>query len=124
MEKTGIFNKLAIQTRTADGHNKQEGGDTWRVFIRGADRITPFITDLNNGVYETKFIALQPGHYKAEIVLQSTLCEAFKDPPQDWLKRGTRSSEWRKLLKNFYTKMGKKIDTNTMNTFINNFKFQ
>ena len=88
LEKTGVFNKLTIQTRTTDGHNKQEGGDTWRVFIRGADRITPSITDLNNGVYETKFIALQPGHYKAEIVLQSTLCEAFKDPPQDWLKRG------------------------------------
>lgn len=99
MEKTGIFNKLAIQTRTADGHNKQEGGDTWRVFIRGADRITPSITDLNNGVYETKFIALQPGHYKAEIVLQSTLCEAFKDPPQDWLKRGKNRRRKEKLLK-------------------------
>ena len=48
--------------------------------MRGADRITPSITDLNNGVYETKFIAMQPGHYKAEIVLESTLCEAFKDP--------------------------------------------
>ncbi|XP_066934734.1 uncharacterized protein [Clytia hemisphaerica] len=87
LEKTGVFNKITIQTRTADGHNKQEGGDTWRVFVRGADRITPSITDLNNGVYETKFIAMQPGHYKAEIVLESTLCEAFKDPPQDWLKR-------------------------------------
>lgn len=50
--------------------------------------MTPYVSDLNNGVYESKFIALQPGHYKAEIVLESTMCEAFKDPPQDWLKRG------------------------------------
>lgn len=92
VEKTGVFNKLAVQTRTSDGRNKIEGGDTWRIFIRGADMITPYVSDLNNGVYESKFIALQPGHYKAEIVLESTMCEAFKDPPQDWLKRGMQFS--------------------------------
>jgi len=86
-KKTGEFSRIGIQSRTGDGHNKNTGGDTWRVFIRGADRITPFVSDLNNGVYEAKFIALNPGFYKAEVILQSTLCQAFKDPPQDWLKR-------------------------------------
>ena len=87
-KKTGEFSKIAIQSRTGDGRPKSIGGDTWRVFIRGADRLTPFVSDLNNGVYEAKFIAMQPGFYKAEIVLESSLCNAFKNPPQDWLKRG------------------------------------
>lgn len=86
-EKTGEFSKLAIQSRKSDGRNKKTGGDTWRVFIRGKDSITPFITDLNNGVYEADFIAISPGFYKVEIVLESTLCQAFQDPPSDWLKR-------------------------------------
>lgn len=87
-EKTGEFSKVTLQTRTGDGRNKDVGGDTWRMFVRGGDRVTPFISDLNNGVYEAQFIVFQPGLYKVEVVLESTLCEAFKDPPQDWLKRG------------------------------------
>ncbi|XP_002167809.2 uncharacterized protein LOC100211432 isoform X1 [Hydra vulgaris] len=90
-QKTGEFSKIAIQSRTAEGRNKVIGGDTWRVFIRGADQLTPFVSDMNNGVYETKFIALQPGFYKAEIALESSLCEALKDPPQDWLKRDAKT---------------------------------
>ena len=110
-KKTGEFSKLGIQSRTGDGHNKNIGGDTWRVFIRGADSITPFVSDLNNGVYEAKFIALNPGFYKAEIVLQSTLCEAFKDPPQDWLKRGLwfRSSHSELFLGKGVLKIRRKI---------------
>lgn len=90
-EKTGEFSKLAIQSRKADGRNKKSGGDTWRVFIRGADNITPFISDLNNGVYEADFIALSAGFYKVEIVLESTLCQAYEDPPSDWLKRDAKT---------------------------------
>jgi len=90
-EKTGEFSKLAIQSRKADGRNKKTGGDTWRVFIRGADNITPFISDLNNGVYEADFIALSPGFYKVEIVLESTLCQAYEEPPPDWLKRDAKT---------------------------------
>jgi len=100
-EKTGEFSKVAIQSRKSDGRNKKTGGDTWRVFIRGKDNITPFITDLNNGVYEADFIAISPGFYKVEIVLESTLCQAFQDPPSDWLKRDAAtiiSDESAKLL--------------------------
>jgi len=100
-ERTGEFSKLAIQSRKSDGRNKKTGGDTWRVFIRGKDHITPFISDLNNGVYEADFIALSPGFYKVEIVLESTLCQAFQDPPVDWLKRDAKtiiSDEKAKLL--------------------------
>ena len=92
-KKAGEWNKVTIQSRTATGAIKKTGGDTWRLFIRGergnkGEYITPFVSDLNNGVYEAKFMMMEPGYYKAEIVLESTLCEAFKDPPQDWLKRG------------------------------------
>lgn len=100
-ERTGEFSRLAIQSRKSDGRNKKLGGDTWRVFIRGADNITPFISDLNNGVYEADFIALSPGFYKVEIVLESTLCQAYEDPPSDWLKRDAAtiiSDEKAKLL--------------------------
>ena len=100
-ERTGEFSKLAIQSRKSDGRNKKTGGDTWRVFIRGADSITPFISDLNNGVYEADFIAISPGFYKVEIVLESTLCQAYEDPPSDWLKRDAAtiiSDEKSKLL--------------------------
>lgn len=90
-EKTGEFSKVTLQTRTGDGRNKDVGGDTWRMFVRGGDRVTPFISDLNNGVYEAQFIVFQPGLYKVEVVLESTLCEAFKDPPQDWLKREAKT---------------------------------
>lgn len=86
-EKTGEFSKIALQSRKSDGRNKKNGGDTWRIFIRGKDNITPFISDLNNGVYEADFIAISPGFYKVEIVLESTLCQAYQDPPQDWLTR-------------------------------------
>jgi len=86
-KKAGEFNKITIQSRSADGHPKDIGGDTWRLFIRGPEKQTPTFVDLNNGVYEAKFILMEPGLYKADVALESTLCEAYKDPPQDWGKR-------------------------------------
>jgi len=88
-KKTGEFSKITIQSRTSDGTIKRSGGDTWRVFIRGNQgaKLTPPVADLNNGVYESKFMLMEPGRYKADIALESSLCESYKDPPQDWLKR-------------------------------------
>lgn len=89
LKKTGEFSKITIQSLTSDGTIKRSGGDTWRVFIRGEQgaKLTPPVADLNNGVYESKFMLMEPGRYKADIALESSLCESYKDPPQDWLKR-------------------------------------
>ncbi|XP_065060100.1 uncharacterized protein LOC135687467 [Rhopilema esculentum] len=90
IKKAGEFSKIAIQSRTAEGREKSIGGDVWRVFISGPSNIAPFVSDLENGVYEATFLAMEPGFYKAKIYLESTLCEGLKDPPREVLKRGIK----------------------------------
>eukprot|EP00794_Sanderia_malayensis_P020281 gene20281-22267_t len=101
IKKTGEFSKIAIQSRTAEGREKSIGGDTWRVFITGPSHIAPFVSDLENGVYEATFMAMEPGFYKAKIYLESTLCDGLKDPPkyllkQAGIKRDGREGEYSK----------------------------
>lgn len=88
IKKVGEFSKIAIQSRTAEGHEKTIGGDVWRVFIDGPSNIAPFVSDLENGVYEATFLTMEPGFYKAKIYLESTLCDGIKDPPRYVLKQG------------------------------------
>ena len=88
IRKTGEFSKIAIQSRTTEGRVKTVGGDTWRIFVRGPSFITPFVTDLGNGVYQAAFMIMEPGFYKAEINLENSLCNSYKDPPKNWLKQG------------------------------------
>lgn len=89
IKKVGEFSKIAIQSRTAEGREKTIGGDVWRVFIDGPSNIAPFVSDLENGVYEATFLVMEPGFYKAKIYLESTLCDGIKDPPRSVLKHGT-----------------------------------
>ena len=88
IKKVGEFSKISIQSRTAEGHEKTIGGDVWRVFIDGPSKIAPFVSDLENGVYEATFLVMEPGFYKAKLYLESTLCEGMKDPPRSILKQG------------------------------------
>ena len=70
---------------TKSGQLKETGGDSWRVHIRqGPASLTPIVVDHNDGTYEVLFLALEPGNYSVQAILDFTLCDGFRDPPEDW----------------------------------------
>lgn len=88
IKPAGFFSKIYIQSVTVENRNKTIGGDSWRVNIRGPSNMAATVYDINNGLYEAVFLIEEPGFYRAEIVLDYSLCEGFKDPPLDWFIRG------------------------------------
>lgn len=84
----GQFSKLQIQTQTSDGRPKSVGGDYWRVFISGPTGFAPTVIDLGNGLYEILFLVLAPGNYCVSAVLDHSLCDGMKDPPDYWFISG------------------------------------
>ena len=86
----GFFSKIYIQSVSVQNMNKTIGGDSWRVDIRGPSNTAATVYDKNNGLYEAVFLPEEPGSYRAEIVLDYSLCEGFKDPPLDWFMRGNK----------------------------------
>ena len=80
----GQYSRFSIQSQTKEGHPKLEGGDSWRVVIRGLSSISPTVIDHGNGTYEVLFLAMEAGVYKASVILDFTSCNGFKDPPVDW----------------------------------------
>lgn len=80
----GQYSRFSIQSQTKEGHPKLEGGDSWRVVIRGPSFISPTVIDHGNGTYEVLFLAMEAGVYKASVILDFTSCNGFKDPPVDW----------------------------------------
>lgn len=88
----GQFSKLQIQTQTSDGVPKSVGGDSWRVFISGPTGLAPTVIDLGKGLYEILFLILVPGNYCLSAVLDHSLCDGMKDPPDYWFISGKRFS--------------------------------
>ena len=84
----GFFSKIYIQSVSVENVKKTIGGDSWRVDIRGPSNMAATVYDKNNGLYEAVFLPQESGSYWAEIVLDYSLCEGFKDPPLDWFMRG------------------------------------
>ncbi|PFX25978.1 CWF19-like protein 1 [Stylophora pistillata] len=85
----GEFSRFFIQTVTKSGQLKRTGGDSWRVHIRqGPASLAPIVIDHTDGTYEVMFLALEPGNYSAQAFLDFTLCDGFRDPPEDWYIRG------------------------------------
>lgn len=77
---------------TSNRKLKTIGGDSWRVYIRvGPSSIAPVVFDLNNGLYEVLFLVLEPGSYTAQIWLDYTLCDGFRDPPENWFRKGRKN---------------------------------
>ena len=73
----------------SDGNLKRTGGDSWRVHIRqGPASLSPVVTDNDDGTYEVMFLVLEPGNYSAQVFLDYTLCDGFRDPPEDWFIKG------------------------------------
>lgn len=84
----GQFSRFDIQSVTRDNSDKKIGGDSWRVHIRGPSSLSPIVIDHSNGKYQVSFLALEPGKYEVEVVLEYSLCDGYKDPPKDWFIKG------------------------------------
>ena len=100
IKPAGFVSKIYIQSVSIENRNKTIGGDSWRVDIRGPSNMAATVHDNNNGLYEAVFLIEEPGLYRAEIVLDYSLCEGFKDPPLDWFIRGNngRSCSFKTVL--------------------------
>ena len=85
----GEFSRFFIQSQTAEGKPKLIGGDAWRVHLIGPAYIAPTVIDHRNGSYEVLFLAMEHGVYRAEIMLDYSLCNGLRDPPVDWFIKGT-----------------------------------
>lgn len=90
----GFFSKIYIQSVSVENVHKTIGGDSWRVDIRGPSNMAATVYDKDNGLYEAVFLPQESGSYWAEIVLDYSLCEGFKDPPLDWFIRGNKIVPW------------------------------
>ena len=84
----GEYSRFGIQSQTKGGKPKTQGGDSWRVLIRGPSSISPTVIDHGNGTYEVLFLAMDAGVYFVNITLDFTLCDGFKDPPVNWFVTG------------------------------------
>lgn len=88
LKPAGQFSRFFIQAVSDDGRVKTTGGDWWRILIRGVSDMRPSVFDLGNGTYEALFLIVEPGIYSVEIVLDYTLCDGFRDPPDNWFVIG------------------------------------
>ena len=84
----GEFSRFSIQSQTYNGKPKTIGGDDWRVFIMGPSALAPTVIDHENGTYEVLFLMLEPGNYYVSIVLDYSLCDGMKNPPDYWFMLG------------------------------------
>lgn len=86
----GEFSRITLQTLTAYGLPKSVGGDYWRVFISGPTGFAPTVFDHGNGTYEILFLILRPGNYCLSAVLDHSICDGMKDPPDYWFISGEK----------------------------------
>lgn len=89
IKPAGQFSRFVIQSRSFAGVRKEKGGDSWRVHIRGTAWISPAVVDQNDGTYEVLFLPMEPGNYTADVFLDYSLCDGYRDPPDDWFIQGT-----------------------------------
>lgn len=88
IKPAGEFSRFSIQSQTHNGLPKTIGGDDWRVLIWGPSVLAPTVIDHGNGTYEVLFLILEPGTYFASIVLDYSLCDGMKNPPDYWFMIG------------------------------------
>lgn len=88
IKPAGEFSRFSIQSQTSSVQPKTIGGDDWRVLISGPSVLAPTVIDHGNGTYEVLFLILEPGTYFATIVLDYSLCDGMKNPPEYWFMIG------------------------------------
>ena len=84
----GEFSRFSIQSQSYNGDPKTIGGDDWRALIWGPSVLAPTVIDHGNGTYEVLFLILEPGTYFVSIVLDYSLCDGMKNPPDYWFMIG------------------------------------
>ena len=84
IQPAGEFSRFFIRSRTSDGRVKVTGGDFWRILLRGPATISPTVFDHGNGSYEVLFLVVEAGVYTLDITLDYSLCDGYRDPPEDW----------------------------------------
>ena len=90
----GQYSRFVIQSVSYSGKKKSQGGDSWRVHVRGASAVQVSINDHNDGSYEVFFLVLEPGYYEAYVYLDYSLCDGFKEPPLHWFKMGNAQGKY------------------------------
>lgn len=84
---------ITIRTKNQKGFVKTIGGDFWDVKIRG--RLETMLNiqmhDNENGSYTGYFLLTESGNYNVTCILESTLCNGLRDPPEDWFIKGRQS---------------------------------
>ncbi|XP_028409585.1 uncharacterized protein LOC114532311 isoform X2 [Dendronephthya gigantea] len=89
LKPAGQFSRFFIQTVSSEGALKTTGGDWWRVRIRSSVASLPStVFDHRDGTYEVIFLIVEHGIYYLDITLDHSLCNGFKDPPQNWFILG------------------------------------
>ncbi|XP_068682501.1 uncharacterized protein [Montipora foliosa] len=88
IKPAGEFSRFSIQSQTSHGKPKTIGGDDWRVLIWGPTSFAPTVIDHENGTYEVLFLVLEAGTYYASIILDYSLCDGMKNPPDYWFMLG------------------------------------
>lgn len=92
LKPAGQFSRFFIQAASSDGSLKTTGGDWWRILIHSSTAsLRPTVFDLKNGTYEVAFLIMDPGIYHVNITLDYTLCDGFRDPPDNWFILGKLS---------------------------------
>ncbi|XP_031567322.1 uncharacterized protein LOC116302232 [Actinia tenebrosa] len=84
LNPSGRFSRFVIQSRTKAKIPQKSGGDSWLVRIKGEAYISATVIDHDNGTYEVLFLPMEPGDYQAQIRLDYSLCDGYRDPPPDW----------------------------------------
>ncbi|XP_065068898.1 uncharacterized protein LOC135694137 [Rhopilema esculentum] len=84
----GYYSKFILHTKTRDGKAKSVGGDSWRAFLTGTAEQSGIVYDNNDGTYEIWFFIAEPGNYELNLVLDYSLCDGLRDPPDRWFEKG------------------------------------
>ena len=97
IKPAGEFSRFSIQSQSYNGQPKNIGGDDWRVLIWGPSVLAPTVIDHGNGTYEVLFLILEPGTYFVSIVLDYSLCDGMKNPPDYWFMLGKLRPQWTEI---------------------------
>lgn len=94
IQPAGQYSTIRIDTFSRKNTKKRIGGDSWRIHVQGVTSVPMVVVDHNNGSYEASFLLTRPGVYNAEIYLDYTLCDGYKDPPEGWFIKGNSQGKY------------------------------
>ena len=112
------YSRIIIQTYTDGGIKKSVGGDSWRAILRGQTTLSgettrqmAYVIDRMDGTYEITFLINKAGTYHLELLLQYSMCNGLRDPPNGWFEMGNKQghSQPESLMRNNTDKVFKTV---------------